>query len=91
MNTFSLIDSAAYLAAGAALGAAYFALLYRTVCLHGAQVSALKTVLLFMLRLGAAVIVFWVIAQQGAAPLLWSALGFFLSRLLALRLAGRMS
>lgn len=91
MNAFSLINSATYLVAGAALGAVYFALLYRTVFVTGAQVSALRTVLLFVARLGAAVIVFWVIAQQGATPLLSAALGFFLSRLLAQRLVGRLS
>lgn len=77
-----------YLAAGAALGALYFFLLYRTVRLHAAQAAALRVVPLYLLRVGAAVAVFWAVAHQGALPLLLTLLGFLLARLLAQRWMG---
>jgi F1F0 ATPase subunit 2 len=68
------------LAAGAGLGAVYFAILAQTVRLHVAGASASRIVPLYVLRIGAAVAAFWVIAQYGAMPLLLSLAGFVLAR-----------
>jgi N-ATPase, AtpR subunit len=73
----------ASLAAGVALGVFYFTVMYRAVCLQAARTAAAKIVLLTLLRVGAALIVFWVIALQGALPLLLGLLGFLLARFLA--------
>lgn len=74
-----------YPAAGAALGAIYFTLLRRAVCLHASQVAVLRIAPLHFLRIGMAVLVFWVTAQQGALPLLLALLGFLAVRFAALR------
>jgi hypothetical protein len=75
----------ASLAAGGALGVFYFTVMYRAVCLQAARAAAAKIVLLTLLRVGAALIVFWVIALQGALPLLMGLLGFLMARFLAQR------
>ena len=79
---------AAYLAAGAALGATYFFLLFQTVRLHASRAAAIRIVPLYVLRFAVAVLAFWVIAQQGAAPLVLALLGFLIARVAAQRWAG---
>lgn len=80
MSWISPTDVVLYLAAGAALGAAYFVLLLRTVRLHASQAAAIRIVPLYFMRLAAAVSAFWIIAQQGALPLLLALLGFLIAR-----------
>ena len=87
MNWINPAESASYLAAGMALGAAYFYILLRTVGLHASQAAAARIVSLYLLRLAAAVSAFWVIAQQGAAPLLLTLTGFLIARIAAQRWA----
>ncbi|MGH9579811.1 MAG: ATP synthase subunit I [Terriglobales bacterium] len=88
MNSIFPTESVAALAAGTALGVFYFYAMYHTIRLYAARAAASKIVLLYLLRGGAAVIVFWVIALQGALPLLLGLLGFLLARLVAQRWAG---
>lgn len=85
MSWISPADAASYLAAGMALGATYFYLLARTVGLHASQAAATRIISLYLLRLAAAVSAFWVIAQQGAAPILLALLGFLIARIAAQR------
>ncbi len=80
MSWPSPTDAALYLTAGAALGASYFVLLFRTVRLHASQAAALRIVPLYLVRFAAAVSAFWLIAQQGAYPVLLALLGFLISR-----------
>ena len=81
MTTISPLDLILYLAAGAALGAFYFTLLRRTVRLHAAGASVRSVLPLYILRLAAAVAGFWLIAQEGAWPLLLALAGFVIARL----------
>lgn len=85
MSWISPIDIALYLAEGAALGAAYFALLLRTVRLHAAQATAIRIIPLYIVRIAAAAGGFWVIAQQGALPLLLALSGLLAARRIARR------
>jgi len=75
------IEMVLYLAAGGVLGAVYFTLLVRTVRLYTAQVAASRIIPLHLLRIALAVLAFWLIAQQGAWPLLAALAGFLLARL----------
>lgn len=88
MNWPNLPHVATYLATGVALGAIYFLLLFRTVRLHASQAAATRIVLLYVLRFALAASVFWVIAQQGAAPLLLGLLGFLIARVAGQRWVG---
>lgn len=88
MGSMSWAGLVLYVAVGAGLGALYFFLLYRTVRLHAAEAAALRVVPLYLLRAGAALAVFWAVAQQGALPLLLALLGFLVARLLAQRWTG---
>lgn len=76
------IDLAMFLGAGAALGTLYFMLVYRTVRLHAIRATATHIVPLYLMRVALAVAVFWVIAQQGAMPLLLALLGFVIARMI---------
>jgi F1F0 ATPase subunit 2 len=82
------IDVALFLAAGAALGALYFILVYRTARLHAAAAPLTPIVALYLVRLGLAAAAFWLIAQQGAIPLLLALAGFIAARMVVLRCAG---
>jgi F1F0 ATPase subunit 2 len=88
MSWLSLTDVALYLSAGAALGAVYFGLLLRTVRLSASQATVIRIIPLYILRIAAAVSVFWIIAQQGALPLLLALLGLLLARLVVQRWMG---
>jgi F1F0 ATPase subunit 2 len=85
MSWLSPTDVALYLTAGGALGAAYFALLLWTVRLHASQAAAIRVIPLYIMRFAAAVSAFWMIAQQGAFPLLLALLGFLIVRIAAQR------
>jgi F1F0 ATPase subunit 2 len=71
---------------GLALGAVYFALLHRAVRLQESNASATGVLGLLLLRGAAAVVVFWGLAQLGAAALLAGLAGFLVARHLARRL-----
>ena len=88
MSWLDLAEAVPYLAVGLVLGAMYFLLLLRAVRLLVSQAAATRTVPLHMARLAGAVAVFWVIAQQGAVPLLSALLGFLIARVVVQRWAG---
>jgi F1F0 ATPase subunit 2 len=84
----ALATLALYPVAGVALGALYFVLVHRTARLHAAAGPAWRIVALYALRVVLAVAVFWVIAQQGALPLLLTLAGFIVSRMVVVRRVG---
>jgi F1F0 ATPase subunit 2 len=88
MNWMAPIDVVLYPTAGAALGTVYFVLLLRTVHLHAAQVMTIYIIPLYLLRFGMVASAFWIIAQQGALPLLLTLLGFLIARLVIQRWKG---
>ena len=74
-------DLALYLIVGAILGSFYFGVLLWTVRLHTLQAAASRVIPLYLVRLAAAGVAFWVVAQQGALPLLITLLGFLIARI----------
>lgn len=88
MSWISPTDAVLYLTAGAALGAGYFILLLQTVRLHASQAAAIRVIPLYFVRFAAVVSAFWIIAQQGALPLLLTLLGFLIARLVIQRWMG---
>lgn len=68
------------LGAGAVLGAVYFQLVHRTVTLQLQGSGSAAVIGLTVLRIALAVVVFWVVAQFGALPLLLALLGFLAAR-----------
>lgn len=70
-----------YLLAGASLGLVYFAILQWTVRLFAGGAGGSLVVPLYAVRIAAAVLVFWLVAQQGALPLLLVLLGFLIARI----------
>lgn len=89
MTLIDLKEAVLYLTAGAAIGTAYFVLLLRAVRTHAGQVTTIRIIPLYLLRLALAGSAFWVIAQQGAAPLVLALLGFVLARTAVQRRIGR--
>jgi len=85
----SYLAYASFAAAGAVVGALYFLLLYRTVQLHAAGAEAARVVPLYLLRAASAVAVFWVIAREGAIPLVMALAGFLVARYAAQHVIGR--
>lgn len=81
MSWTGLTEAALFVALGAALGLAYFVLLLQTVRLHASQSPPLRVVPLHIVRYAAAVATFWIIAQQGAVPLLLALSGFLVARI----------
>ena len=77
-----------YPGVGAALGALYFTLLYRSVRLQTAQAAAIHIVPLHLMRAVAAIAVFRFVAQQGALPVVLALAGFVIVRLVVLRRVG---
>jgi hypothetical protein len=65
-----------FLSLGIALGAGYFALLYFEVSQYVRGASARHAIATHMLRLTGAGVMFWLIAQYGAVPLLAALAGF---------------
>lgn len=80
MSGLDVIYGCLYGGAGAVLGVAYFLLLARTVHLHASQGASGLVIPLYFGRLAAAVVAFWLIAQQGALPLLSALAGFMIAR-----------
>ena len=66
----------AFLLIGILLGAGYFVLLFAEVTQHARGASSGHAIVMPLLRLAAAMLMFWVIAQYGAAALLASLAGF---------------
>lgn len=81
-------DVAVYVTAGAFVGAVYFLLLLWTVNVYTGQVVAIPVSSLYVVRIAMAVAAFWMIAQQGAAPLLFALLGFLIARSVIRRSCG---
>lgn len=69
-----------FVTTGAAAGALYFLLLYRTVQLHAAGATVARILPLYLLRAAGALAVFWLIAREGAIPLLLALAGFLVAR-----------
>lgn len=78
-----------FLLLGTALGAAYFALLWRSLQLHGKPGNGPKLAAHLVVRLVGAGLVFWLAARAGAWPLLATFAGFLIGRFGALRLVRR--
>ncbi|MFC2966707.1 N-ATPase subunit AtpR [Acidimangrovimonas pyrenivorans] len=74
-----------YLILGGALGTGYFLALRHTVRLHGEKAPAGKLAAWYGLRIGGAVVVFVLVAQEGALPLLITFAGFIVARFLVVR------
>lgn len=85
----SYLAYASFIAIGAVIGALYFLILYRTVQLHVAGASVARALPLYALRVVGAVAVFWLIAQEGAVPLLLALTGFVIARYTAQQLTQR--
>lgn len=88
MSWINPTEAALYLTAGGVLGALYFLLLLRTARLHASQATAIRIVPLYLMRFAAAASAFWIIAQQGAVPLLFALLGFLVARTVTQRGVG---
>lgn len=67
-----------FLVAGIVLGAGYFALLYAEVGQFVRGAASRYALLMHVLRLAAALVAFWLIAQHGATALLAALAGFTL-------------
>ena len=80
MSWLNEVEVLLYFMAGGALGMFYFVLLLQTVRMHAAQEMAIQIIPLYIIRLVVAIPVFWLIAQQGAAALLFALLGFLVAR-----------
>ena len=80
MNGIGPAEFIFYPAAGFALGTLFFRLLLQTVRMHAVQAAASLVIALYFARLAVAVAAFWLIAQQGAFPLLLALMGFLLAR-----------
>jgi hypothetical protein len=93
MNSSTLFThpalAAAMLAAGFALGLAYFAALRRGVALFAAGSGVWAPLALTVARLGAAAAAMTGAAMIGAMPLLALFVGFLVARVVALRAARR--
>jgi N-ATPase, AtpR subunit len=68
----------AFLVIGILLGAGYFALLFAAVAQLVSGSSSGRAIMTHLVRLAAAALMFWLIAQSGAAPLFASLVGFTL-------------
>jgi F1F0 ATPase subunit 2 len=79
---------ALYPLAGVALGALYFILVHRTARLHAAAGPAWRIIALYTVRFVLAIAAFWLIAQQGALPLLLTLAGFIVARMVVVRRVG---
>lgn len=88
MNALSTTQILAYLLAGSALGILYFYAVFQTIRRHVAQAGMSKILPLYLFRAGAALGAFWLVAQQGALPLLLALLGFLVARFLVQRSLG---
>jgi len=79
-SAMNAVTFALFPAIGGIVGAVYFVLLRKTARLHAARAATARIVPLYILRIFTAVIAFWIVAQQGALPLLLSLAGFLAAR-----------
>lgn len=91
MTWTAVIESSPYAAAGAALGTAYFLLLFASVRMHAAGAPFIRVLPLYALRLAGALAGFWYFAQQGTAELLMALAGFILARTVTQRFIGKVA
>jgi F1F0 ATPase subunit 2 len=91
MTSISPPEWVLYITSGAAVGVVYFALLLRTVRLHSSRASVGHIIALYAIRMIAAISVFWLVAQNGALPLLLALMGFLAARIAIQRFAGARS
>lgn len=75
--------------AGLMLGTAYFAALFQAIRLQASRGSAFVAIPLHVGRVVAAVVAFWLAAQQGALTILLVLLGFLCARHVFQRFIGR--
>ena len=78
--TIAPLSAVLFLVLGAALGAAYFTLMRRTVRLHAEGADAGVIAAHYALRIVVAVAVFYAVARAGALPLLLAFAGFLVAR-----------
>jgi F1F0 ATPase subunit 2 len=76
----SYLEYAFFAGIGAVTGALYFLILYRTVQMHAAGAAIARVFPLYLLRAAGAIAVFWMIAREGAVPLLLALAGFLVAR-----------
>lgn len=88
MSGLSTTEIIVYLLAGATLGLFYFYALFQTIRLHAAQAALSRILPLYLLRGGVALGSFWLVAQQGALPLLLTLAGFLCARFISQRFWG---
>jgi len=74
------LSAAVFAVAGIIVGILYFALLYRSVRLYASSAGLARVAPLHLLRGALAVSFFWIVAQQGAVPLLAALAGFLIAR-----------
>jgi len=82
------LSAAFFVVAGLVVGAVHFVLLHRAVRLHAGNGGIARIAPLHLLRGGLSVAAFWIVAQQGAVPLLAALLGFLIARVLVQRRLG---
>ena len=85
----SAIESSPYAMAGAAIGVAYFVLLFLSVRMHAAGASFFQVIPLYALRLAGTAGAFWYFVQQGAMETLLALAGFMVARAVTQRFVGR--
>jgi hypothetical protein len=86
MTAIDTVQSLLYLTAGGVLGLVYFLLLHATLRLHTRRSDASILVILYVGRVGGAILAFWAVAQAGALPLLLALAGFLAARLAVSRM-----
>lgn len=91
MTWTGLIESSPFAVAGAAMGAAYFLLLFASVRMHAAGAPFFRVLPLYAFRLAGALAGFWYFAQQGTAELLLALAGFILARTVTQRFIGKVT
>jgi len=88
MSIINQIELVLWPVVGVLLGAFYFFMLHRVVCLITSHTAATLIIPLHLTRVGVTLVVLWIIALQGAVPLLLVVLGFVVARRVAQRSIG---
>ena len=88
MSIINQIELVLWPVAGMLLGALYFLMLHRAVRLTTSHTAAIRIIPLHLTRVSVALAVLWIIAPQGALPLLLTVLGFVVARRVAQRSIG---
>jgi F1F0 ATPase subunit 2 len=85
----SYLEYAFFAGIGAVTGALYFLILYRTVRLYSGGAAVARVLPLYLLRAAGAIAVFWMVAREGAIPLLLALAGFLVARYAAQQMVNR--